>query len=133
MHAKFIIALAAAFNSASVLAAPVQARMLSRSLHEIMQASSHKFVEDAAKRDDNVTEFFGAQYSRLYKEAKEAGLTKRDVDENAIEFFGAQYSHLYKEAKDAGVAKRDNSAVEFVGRPYAILYKEAANAGLVQA
>jgi hypothetical protein len=107
--------------------------MSPRLLHENMQANSHTLVEDTAKRDNNVIEFFGAQYSRLYKEAKEAGLTKRDVDENAIEFFGAQYSHLYKEAEDAGVAKRDNSAVEFVGRPYAILYKEAADAGLVQA
>lgn len=59
-----------------------------------------------AKRKPAVdaTEFSGAAYSHLYKEAADAGVAKRKpVD--ATEFSGAAYSHLYKEATDAGVAK----------------------------
>ena len=51
------------------------------------------------------TEFHSTGYSRLYREAKDAGVVKRDAD-SGVEFQSSSYARAYKEAKDAGVVKK---------------------------
>ncbi|KAF1968280.1 hypothetical protein BU23DRAFT_572522 [Bimuria novae-zelandiae CBS 107.79] len=111
MHTKFIIAMAAALNTASVLATPVSAL--------------------SPEKRQSETEFASKQYPHLYKKTTDAGLAKRQRE---TEFASKQYPKFYKEALDAGLAdvEKRQSGTELHSAAYSHLYKQSSDARIVE-
>lgn len=159
MQPKTLILLAAALQSANVLAAPVAAlagtyaltlspfshSFLNIKLISLVDASAVAFNAEEKRADNQIYGKFTLQakddaeeeekrdaknqiYPKLTLSAKDAAEEKA---KRQTEFRGAQYAHLYKEAADAGLAEtKEKRQTQFRGAQYARLYREAADAGL---